>query len=78
MSRTKKTTATASANEGTAMKVTTIKGTGDDTMVAFYLMRLAKKSPEERQAYLDETVPTRFRDQVREQWNAEHEDETLD
>lgn len=47
-------------------------------MVAFYLMRLEKKSStEERRAYLETTVPTHFRSEVMEAWNAAHEDEPL-
>lgn len=47
-------------------------------MKNFYLTRLGVKSPEERQTYLDETVPNRFRDEVRSAWNEAHPDETLD
>lgn len=46
-------------------------------MVKFYVTQLKTKSTEERQAYLDETVPSRFRDQVRKAWNEQHPDEEL-
>ena len=38
-------------------------------MVKFYLNRLSKKLPEERQDYLDTTVPAKFHDDVLNQWN---------
>ena len=41
-------------------------------MKKFYLTRLEKKSPAERQAYLDEVVVEKYRDEVREEWNATH------
>lgn len=46
-------------------------------MLAFYLLRLRNKRPEERQSYLDTTVAKRYRDQVRDMWNAEHPEDTL-
>ena len=47
-------------------------------MIKFYINRLQKKSTtEERQSYLDTTVPERFRDDVRTQWNEENPDEVL-
>lgn len=46
-------------------------------MVKFYLNRIAGKLPEERQAYLNETVPAKFRDQVKEAWNQAHPEEEL-
>ena len=46
-------------------------------MISFYLLRLKNKAPEERQDYLDNTVAERYREQVKEQWNEQHPDETL-
>lgn len=47
-------------------------------MKNFYLKRIERKAPDERQAYLDDTVPARFRDEVRSAWNEAHPGETLD
>lgn len=47
-------------------------------MKNFYLTRLARLAPDMRQGYLDETVVARYRDEVREAWNEDHPDETLD
>lgn len=46
-------------------------------MVKFYLNRLSKKLPEERQDYLDTVVPAKFHDDVLNQWNEANPDETL-
>ena len=46
-------------------------------MINYYLKRLATRPTEERQTYLDETVVEKFREQVKEQWNQEHPEETL-
>lgn len=46
-------------------------------MKKFYLTRLEKKNPEERQAYLDEVVVKKYRDEVREEWNATHPAEEM-
>ena len=46
-------------------------------MVKFYLNRLSKKLPEERQDYLDTVVSAKYHDEVLNQWNEEHPDETL-
>lgn len=47
-------------------------------MKSFYLTRLEKKPADERQDYLDNTVVAKYRDEVREAWNAAHPSETLD
>lgn len=46
-------------------------------MKNFYLTRLKGKDPSERQAYLDETVVEKYREEVKAAWNAEHPEETL-
>lgn len=47
-------------------------------MVKFYLTRLEGKQPDERQAYLNDTVPERFREQVKQAWNEAHPGEALE
>ena len=46
-------------------------------MIKFYLVRLEKKLPEERQDYLDTTVVAVYRDDVRTAWNEAHPEEEL-
>lgn len=46
-------------------------------MKNFYLTRLEGKPREERQAYLDDVVVSRYRDEVRTAWNEAHPDERL-
>lgn len=46
-------------------------------MKNFYLIRIASKSSDKRQSYLDETVLESYRNQVRDAWNADHPEETL-
>lgn len=44
-------------------------------MKSFYLIRLEKAA--DRQEYLNATVVAKYREEVREAWNAAHPEETL-
>ena len=47
-------------------------------MKNFYLTQLKYTPADQRQTFLDEKVPAKFRDDVKQAWNDAHPSETLD